>query len=147
MSPDLGPMFGYPLIAVVAGVVAFAGGVVAAVKAADDTADLVLLSVIALMAAVVAGAIWPGALLIVVVVGSIKGAQRWGKARTERRAQRVYAEHHKPSDAARYRLMAKSQHDLAVQARADGVPELAEVQESLAAQYEQIASLYQKDGR
>lgn len=125
----------YALIGLVTGVATLVVGIFGARREADGTFDLTFLVFLAFLGAIMAGVAWPATLLIGAIVGGIKWA--------EHRKNSAPPAPPKPlSDSERYRKMAAEQRALAVQARKDGMDDLAEMQENLAAQYEQAANIY-----
>lgn len=137
MTPEL-----YLTIGAVAGVLTFVIGVVVAAVSADDAVDTFLRIMLALCtgamasllwpAAVIAGVTWAGVMWLRHRVECMEEAER----REERRARLAPPE----TDAQKYRRMAREQRDLAKLHQK--TPELADLHEATAVQYEGLARVY-----
>lgn len=83
------------------------------------------------------GTIWLAVVGIHAWVGFHRERHYW----KEREKRRTRIE----SDGDKFRRMAQEQRDLACQARKDGMPDLADMQDNLADQYEQTARIYDRE--
>ncbi|CAA9365428.1 MAG: hypothetical protein AVDCRST_MAG68-5158 [uncultured Gemmatimonadetes bacterium] len=141
MTPEL-----YFTIGVVVGVVALGIAGVGLARQEDmDGGDTAMFAVLAAVSAACVVPMWPLAFVGAALWGAVMHLRRSAAARREEQQEQEFRARFPKTDADRYRDMAREQRDLARTSRKAGMPDVADMQDQLAGQYESLANLYARE--